>query len=55
MDFFHLNKTHELVILRASGLSIWNILKAPIFLALLFGILAATIYNPVCCQNENRI
>ena len=42
-----LNKTHELVVIRAAGLSAWQFLAPMLFSALLIGILATTIINPI--------
>ncbi len=42
-----LNHTHELVVIRAAGISAWQFLSPMIAAALLFGVFATTIVNPV--------
>ena len=46
ITFLRLSKTHELVIARSAGLSVWNFLT-PIFLSVLFiGIVNVALINP---------
>lgn len=45
--FYKLSNNSEIVIMRASGRSIFQIIKFPIFIAFLFGIFVITIYNPI--------
>lgn len=47
---FRLNRRSELVVMRASGVSAWRILNAPIFLAITAGIASATLLNPLGAQ-----
>lgn len=42
-----LNKTHELVVIRASGISAWQFLFPMIVSALMFGLFATGVLNPV--------
>ncbi len=49
-----LNKTSELVVMRSSGLSAWQFLSPLIACAVLTGILATTILNPVSAIFLNR-
>lgn len=42
-----LNKTHELVIIRAAGLSVWQFLAPLVVAALVIGTVTTTIINPV--------
>ncbi len=42
-----LNKTHELVVIRASGISAWQFLFPMIVAAMLFGVFATAVLNPV--------
>lgn len=44
---FRLNRRSELVVMRASGMSAWRILSAPMILALLVGIFGALVLNPL--------
>jgi len=44
---FQLSRRSELIIMRCSGMSAWRILNAPIFLAIVIGILSATALNPL--------
>lgn len=45
--FFRLLRNHELVAIRATGLSIWQMLAPVLSLTLAVGVLAVTIYNPI--------
>lgn len=42
-----LNKTHELVVIRASGISAWQFLMPMMAAAMLVGVFATTVLNPV--------
>ncbi len=42
-----LNRTQELVVIRAAGLSVWQFLSPMITCAIAFGILAVTVINPL--------
>jgi lipopolysaccharide export system permease protein len=43
----------ELVIARASGVSVWGFLRAPAAVALIFGALATAIFNPLAVQSRD--
>jgi lipopolysaccharide export system permease protein len=45
--FLSLSRTSELTIIRAAGLSVWQFLQPALTIAVLFGVLAVTVYNPV--------
>jgi lipopolysaccharide export system permease protein len=45
--FLSLSRTSELTIVRAAGLSVWQFVQPGLFVAVLFGVLAVTVYNPV--------
>jgi len=45
--FLKLNRRQELVIARSSGLSVWQFLTPPIIIAVLIGIFAVTVLNPL--------
>ncbi len=45
--FYKLSNNSEIVIMRSSGRSIFQIIKFPTFIAFLFGIFVITIYNPI--------
>jgi lipopolysaccharide export system permease protein len=44
--FLMLSRTSELVIMRASGISVWQFLQPGLAVALILGALAVTLYNP---------
>lgn len=44
---FRLNRSSELIVMRASGMSAWRILSAPIALALIGGVLGTLALNPL--------
>jgi len=48
---YGLNRRSELVVLRASGLSAWNFLAPPIYVACLLGLIWATIFNPIASRS----
>ena len=47
ISFLALSKRLELVVARSAGVSVWQFLAPPIFVALVVGVLAVLIYNPV--------
>jgi lipopolysaccharide export system permease protein len=47
MTFFRLTRDHELAVIRASGVSIWQFATPAVLLALAIGGLRVTAYNPV--------
>lgn len=52
--FTRLSRTQELVIVRASGMSIWQFLTPALVLALLLGVLSVSVYNPVAAAMMSR-
>ena len=49
-----LTRTHELVVARASGVSVWQFLTPAILLVLFIGILFATVFNPISAALLSR-
>lgn len=48
--FARLTRSQELVVARASGVSVWQFLAPPLAIALLLGAFMTTVYNPVAAQ-----
>ena len=46
LAFWSLNRHHELVVIRAAGVSIWQFLAPAILLAVAIGIFKVTVFNP---------
>lgn len=62
MAFWRLTRSHELVVARAAGISVWQFLAPPLAGAFLIGALAVAVFNPVASvmqasyeQLDNRI
>lgn len=49
-----LSRKLELVVARASGVSVWGFLKAPALIALLFGALTMAFLNPIAIRLEEK-
>jgi len=47
LAFWRLTRNNELVIARAAGVSVWQFLTPAVLVALLVGIIAVTIFNPI--------
>ena len=47
LAFWRLTRNNELVVARAAGVSVWQFLTPAVLVALLIGIVAVTIFNPV--------
>jgi lipopolysaccharide export system permease protein len=45
--FLMLSRSSELVVVRASGVSVWQFVRPALFVALLVGVFAVGVYNPV--------
>ena len=45
--FLRMSRSHELVAARAAGISVWQFLTPPLFVAVALGVLAMTVFNPV--------
>ena len=54
ISFLNLTRKLELVITRASGVSIWQFLLPPVAVALVIGIFATGVYNPVSALLKQR-
>jgi lipopolysaccharide export system permease protein len=52
MAFWRLTRTNELVVARAAGLSVWQFLAPALAFALLIGVLAVTVFNPVAATMQ---
>lgn len=48
--FLLLSRSSELVIVRASGVSVWQFIQPALFVALFFGVFAVGVYNPLAAQ-----
>lgn len=51
---FRLNRSSELIVMRAAGLSAWRFLTPPLTIAIVTGILGATALNPVAASMNAR-
>ena len=52
--FLNLTRKLELLVARASGISVWQFLGPPIFISILIGILSVTVLNPVSATMKQR-
>jgi lipopolysaccharide export system permease protein len=52
LAFFRLTRSNELVIARAAGVSVWQFLMPAVMVALMVGIIAVTVFNPVSSTME---
>jgi lipopolysaccharide export system permease protein len=52
LAFWRLTRNHELVVARAAGVSVWQFLMPALLVALLIGIVAVTMLNPVASLME---
>ena len=52
LAFWRLTRNHELVVARAAGVSVWQFLTPALLVALLIGIVAVTMLNPVASLME---
>ena len=53
LAFWRLTRNNELVIARAAGLSVWQFLTPAVVVALLVGVIAVTVFNPVASSMES--
>ncbi len=53
--FLSLSRSSELTIIRAGGVSVWQFLQPALMIALLFGVFAVTVYNPVAAAMKAEI
>jgi lipopolysaccharide export system permease protein len=49
-----LSRKLELVVVRASGVSVWGVLRAPFVIALLFGAATTALFNPLAIWAQQR-
>jgi lipopolysaccharide export system permease protein len=54
LAFWRLARSSELVVARAAGISAWQFLAMPVFLAALFGAVATTMLSPVSAMTFGR-
>jgi lipopolysaccharide export system permease protein len=54
LTLLDLSRKLELVIARAAGLSAWQFLLAPLVVALVFGVIIISIYNPVSARLKEK-
>lgn len=54
LSLLSLSRQLELVVARASGISVWGFLKAPFAVAILFGALATALLNPVAINLKDE-
>lgn len=47
LTFFRLTRSNELTVVRAAGVSVWQFLLPPLFIALVAGIISVTLFNPI--------
>ncbi len=50
--FWRLTRSNELVVARASGVSVWGFLTPAILVAMLIGVVAVTLFNPISSAME---
>jgi lipopolysaccharide export system permease protein len=50
--FWRLTRSNELVVARAAGVSVWGFLTPAILVALLIGVVAVTLFNPIASAME---
>lgn len=51
---YGLNKRSELIVLRASGLSVWRIIRPAICVSGLLGVIWATVFNPFAAMSNTK-
>ena len=54
LSFVKLTKSRELVVARASGVSVWQFLSPSLISAIFIGIFAITVFNPVAAAMNNQ-
>ncbi len=52
LAFWRLTRSNELVVARAAGVSVWGFLTPAILVALLVGVVAVTLFNPIAAAME---
>jgi len=54
MSFWRMTRSNELVVARAAGISVWQFLTPPFAGALLIGVIAVTVFNPIASVMQSR-
>src|SRR5258705_9453062 len=54
LAFWRLTRSNELVVARAAGVSVWQFLMPAVLVALLVGVIAVTVFNPIASTMEGR-
>src|SRR5579883_31144 len=54
MAFWRLTRSNELVVARAAGVSVWQFLTPPLAGALVLGVIAVTVFNPIASVMQSR-
>jgi len=52
LAFWRLTRSNELVVARAAGVSVWEFLTPAVLVALLVGVVAVTLFNPIASTME---
>lgn len=52
LAFWRLTRNNELVVARAAGVSVWQFLTPAVLVALLTGVIAVTVFNPIAASLE---
>ncbi|MGA2089419.1 MAG: LptF/LptG family permease, partial [Stellaceae bacterium] len=52
MAFWRMTRSHELVVARASGISVWQFLTPPLTVAFLIGVVAVMLFNPIASVTQ---
>ncbi|HZS82098.1 MAG TPA: LPS export ABC transporter permease LptG [Stellaceae bacterium] len=52
LAFWRLTRTNELVVARAAGISVWQFLTPPVMFALVIGVFAVTVFNPIASTTQ---
>jgi lipopolysaccharide export system permease protein len=52
LAFWRLTRSNELVVARAAGVSVWEFLTPAVLVALLVGVVAVTVFNPIASSME---
>lgn len=52
LAFWRLTRSNELVVARAAGVSVWQFLAPAVMVALVIGVIAVTVFNPIASSME---
>src|SRR6185312_10235018 len=53
LAFWRLTRSNELVVVRAAGVSVWGFLTPAILVAMLVGVGAVTVFNPIASSMQS--